>query len=96
MLGNSTEKDSVPVSMTLHAENLREISVTTNVRKFSIVDIVRECRDAALKGRFEHKIDIDLGERDQRDLLRTLEHYGYAVTVVKPLDEGQNTFYIKW
>lgn len=96
MLGNSTEKDSVPVSMTLHAERLRDVSVTANVRKFDIVNIVRECQDAALKGRFEHEIDIDLGAQDQRDLLRTLEHYGYAVTVAKMFNIRQNTFYIKW
>lgn len=94
MTGNSTEKDSEPSF--LNAAWLREISVTANVRKFSIVDIVKECRDAALKGRFERKIDIDLGEQDQRDLLRTLEHYGYAVTVAKMFDIRQNTFYIKW
>lgn len=94
MLGNSTEKDSEPSS--LNAAWLRHISVTTNVQKFNIADIIKKCRDAALKGRFEASVDVDYIEKDQRDLLRTLEHYGYAVTMAKEFNEGQNTFYIKW
>ena len=96
MLGNSTDKDSAPVSMTLHAENLRDVSITTNVRKFGLPEIVDKCRKEALKGRFEASVDVDYIEKDQRDLLRTLEHYGYAVTVAKLFNEGQNTFYIRW
>lgn len=96
MPGNSTDKDSVPVAMTLHVERLRDISVTTNVQKFNLPEIVDKCRKEALKGRFEASVDVDYIEKDQRDLLRTLEHYGYAVTVAKEFNEGQNTFYIKW
>lgn len=96
MLGNSTNDDSVPVSMSLHAEDLRSLSVTTNVGKFNLPEIVDKCRKEALKGRFEASIDVDYIEKDQRDLFRTLEHYGYAVTPAKPLNEGQNTFYLKW
>lgn len=96
MLGNSTEKDSVPVATTLHAESLRDASITTNVRKFNLREILDKCFNEARKGRFEASVDVDYIEKDQRDLLRTLEHYGYAVTVAKEFDEGQNTFYIKW
>ena len=94
MLGNSTEKDSEPSS--LNAAWLHHISVTTNVQKFNIVDIIKKCQDAALKGRFGASVDVDYIEKDQRDLLRTLEHYGYTVTMAKEFNEGQNTFYIKW
>lgn len=96
LLGNSTDKDSVPVAMTLHAGNMRSVSVTTNVGKFNLREILDKCLNEARKGRFEAAVDVDYSENDQRDLLRTLEHYGYAVTVANKFNEGQNTFYIKW
>ncbi len=96
MLGNTLDKDSAPVSTGLHAENLHSLSVTTNVGKFNLPEIVDKCRKEALKGRFEAAIDVDYIEKDQRDLLKTLNHYGYAVTAAKYFNEGQNIFYIKW
>lgn len=50
MLGNSTDKDSVPVGTTLHAENLRDASITTNVRKFNLREILGKCFNEARKG----------------------------------------------
>lgn len=96
LLRNSTDKDSVPVSMTLHAENFREASIVMNVRKFNLREILDKCFNEARNGRFEASVDVDYAENDQRDLIRTLEHYGYAVTTAKKLNEGQNTFYIRW